>query len=123
MLKRANEIKTKISASNVTFVDSRIDAINLPDATVDCVISNCVINLVPEDEKQLVFNETFRILKSGGRVAVSDILSKGDMPEHIKTDMALYVGCIAGASPVANYEKYLRAAGFEGQCQQCLMKA
>ena len=69
----------------------------------------------PEDEKQLVFNEMFRLLKSGGRVAVSDILAKGEMPERIRGDMSLYVGCIAGASRVDAYEKYLKAAGFNGE--------
>ncbi|CAK4027427.1 ubiE COQ5 methyltransferase [Lecanosticta acicola] len=113
MLARANAIKTKIQSDNVEFVDSKITKIEVPTASVDCIISNCVINLVPEEEKQQVFNEMFRLLKSGGRVAVSDILAKGEMPDSVRGDMSLYVGCIAGASEVGAYEKYLRAAGFD----------
>ncbi|KAL0572131.1 hypothetical protein V5O48_009829 [Marasmius crinis-equi] len=112
MLQRANDIKAKIKADNVSFVESRITSIPLPDSIIDCMISNCVVNLVPEEEKQLVFNEMFRLLKPGGRVAVSDILAKTEMPSHIRDNMALYVGCIAGASQVADYDKYLRTAGF-----------
>lgn len=115
MLDRANQIKAKTNATNTEFVDSPITKIKLPDSTADVLISNCVINLVPEDEKQLVFNEMFRLLKPGGRVAVSDILAKGEMPEHIRGDMSLYVGCIAGASRVDAYERYLKTAGFNGE--------
>jgi hypothetical protein len=71
-----------------------------------------VINLVPEQEKQLVFNETFRLLKPGGRLAISDILTKKILPEEILKSMALYVGCISGASSVECYGKYLQQAGF-----------
>ena len=120
MLKRANEIKNKTDASNVSFVESRISNIALPDGLADCVISNCVINLVPEAEKPAVFNEIFRILKPGGRMAVSDILAKKEMPPHVRNNMALYVGCIAGASQVGQYEKYLADAGFKGMTAQCL---
>lgn len=114
MLARANKIAKQLNHSNVSFVHSGITAIDLPANSADVVISNCVINLVPEEDKQLVFNETFRILKSGGRVAVSDILAKGDLPDVIKNSMALYVGCIAGASKVEAYERYMREAGFKG---------
>ncbi|KAK5203618.1 hypothetical protein LTR41_010645 [Exophiala xenobiotica] len=112
MLKRANQNKEKAQADNVSFIESFITDIPLPDATVDCIISNCVINLVPESDKQYVFNEMFRLLKSGGRVAISDILAKHELPEHVKDNMALYVGCIAGASQVKDYENYFREAGF-----------
>lgn len=115
MLKRANQNKEKAQADNVSFIESFITDIPLPDATVDCIISNCVINLVPESDKQYVFNEMFRLLKSGGRVAISDILAKHELPEHVKDNMALYVGCIAGASQVKDYENYFREAGFAGK--------
>jgi arsenite methyltransferase len=73
-----------------------------------------VINLVPEVEKPLVFQEIFRLLKPGGRVAISDILAKRELPMEIKKDLSLYVGCIAGASQVGYYENYLKEAGFKG---------
>ena len=121
MLSRANVIKQKINAENTSFVKSKITDIELEDAMADCVISNCVVNLVPEVEKQLVFKEMFRLLKPKGRVAISDILIKKDLKDEVKNDMALYVGCIAGASKVEGYEQYLRNAGFEGTCWQCLI--
>ncbi|PGH36485.1 hypothetical protein GX50_00672 [[Emmonsia] crescens] len=114
MLARANinKEKTGATAANVTFVESQITAVNLPDAVGDCIISNCVVNLVPEPEKQLAFNEMARLLKPGGRVALSDILTKKELTPELKESIALYVGCIAGASQVADYERYLREAGF-----------
>lgn len=114
MLERANKNKENAKADNVAFIESSITDIALPDASADCIISNCVVNLVPEKEKQLVFNEMFRLLKPGGRVAVSDILTKRQLPQELKDSMALYVGCVAGASLVTDYEKYLREAGFGG---------
>ena len=114
MLKKANQIKDKIGADNTSFVESPITKIALSDSSVNCVISNCVINLVPDQEKPLVFNEMYRVLKPGGRVAISDILAKSKMPPEIKNDMALYVGCIAGASQVKEYEEWLQDAGFYG---------
>lgn len=116
MLDRANQNKEKSGADNVSFVDSNITKINLPDATANCIISNCVVNLVPEGEKQLVFNEMFRLLKPGGRVAISDILTKKPLSDEIKRNIALYVGCIAGASSTEQYTEYFREAGFEGEC-------
>ena len=120
MLERANRNKEKAKADNVSFTESMITDIALPDATANCIISNCVVNLVPEAEKQLVFNEMFRLLKPGGRVAISDILSKKELPQMLKKSMALYVGCIAGASQVKDYEKYLREAGFGGKYPEAL---
>ena len=101
-------------ASNASFMEAFITSIPLPSSTVDCIISNCVINLVPEAEKPLVFQEIFRLLKPGGRVAVSDILAKQELPLEIRQDLSLYVGCIAGTSQVGDYEKYLKEAGFQG---------
>ncbi|KAI4193780.1 MAG: hypothetical protein LQ350_008144 [Teloschistes chrysophthalmus] len=112
MLAKANRNKEITKADNVSFNESPITQISLPDATAHCIISNCVINLVPETEKQLVFNEMYRLLKPGGRVAISDILVKRPLPEELKNNVALYVGCISGASLVQDYEKYLKDAGF-----------
>ena len=114
MLAKATSIKEKRKAENVSFVKSRITAIDLPDRTADCIISNCVVNLVPSAEKQMVFGEMFRLLKPGGRIALSDILSKKDLPDRLRSNLALYVGCIAGTSRVDEYEGYLREAGFQG---------
>ncbi|KAK0762964.1 hypothetical protein N5P37_004490 [Trichoderma harzianum] len=114
MLKKAEALKASWGQKNVEFVQSQITRIALEDGIADCIISNCVVNLVPEEEKQLAFNEMFRLLKPGGRVAISDILAKGPLPDAIKKSMALYVGCIAGASEVGMYQKYLKEAGFNG---------
>ncbi|KAM6485359.1 S-adenosyl-L-methionine-dependent methyltransferase [Trichoderma sp. SZMC 28011] len=114
MLKKADALKASWGQKNAEFVQSQITRIALEDDIADCIISNCVVNLVPEEEKQLAFNEMFRLLKPGGRVAISDILAKGPLPDAIKKSMALYVGCIAGASEVGMYEKYLKEAGFNG---------
>ena len=83
----------------------------LPDASVDCVISNCVINLAPD--KPAVFREIARILKPGGRLAVSDIALKGELPPAVAQSLAAYVGCIAGAIHIDAYREGLLAAGFE----------
>ena len=113
MLARANQIKSKLGLGDeVQFVKSGITDLALEDGSADCIISNCVVNLVPEEDKHLVFKEMARVLKPGGRVAVSDILAKGPMPEEVKSSVALYVGCIAGASQVESYERWLKEAGF-----------
>ena len=114
MLSKANGIKAKVEADNVSFIKSRITKIELPNETANCIISNCVVNLVPTAEKQLVFNEMFRLLKPNGRVALSDILLKKNLPGELKNSVALYVGCISGASRMGEYEHYLRQAGFGG---------
>lgn len=113
MLEKARFNASKIGTTNVSFVQSRITAINLPAASADVIISNCVINLVPHEEKHLVFKEMHRILKPGGRVAISDILTKKPLPKELKTNVALYVGCVAGASSKEEYEGWLKQAGFE----------
>ncbi len=87
--------------TNVKFYQATIDAIPLPDASVDCVISNCVINLAPD--KPAVFREIVRILKPGGRLAASDIALKKPLPPEIANDVMAYVGCIAGAIPLEKY--------------------
>ncbi|MCK5673220.1 MAG: methyltransferase domain-containing protein, partial [Spirochaetales bacterium] len=85
---------------------------NLPvaDNIVDVIISNCVINLSPEKEK--VFKETFRVLKSGGRLAISDIVATADLPDKIKQDMAMFTGCMSGASSISELENMIVSAGF-----------
>lgn len=115
MLARANKIKASTNTTNVDFIESRItDMTALDSGIADCIISNCVVNLVPADEKHFVFREMFRLLKPGGRVAVSDILARKPLPEKLRSDMAMYVGCVAGASQVSEYEEYLKDAGFAG---------
>jgi len=96
--------------TNVEFHQSTIDAIPLLDASVDCVISNCVINLAPD--KQAVFREIARVLKPGGRLAVSDIALKKALPPELGNDLAAYVGCIAGAISLEEYHNGLIEAGF-----------
>jgi SAM-dependent methyltransferase len=97
--------------SNVKFYKATIDNMPLPDASVDCVISNCVINLAPD--KPAVFREIARILKPGGRLAVSDIALKKPLPVEIGNDLMAYVGCVAGAILIDQYRSWLAAAGFD----------
>ncbi|KAJ6083915.1 UbiE/COQ5 family methyltransferase [Penicillium sp. IBT 16267x] len=113
MLELARQNAKKAGASNASFIEASITSIPLPSSTANCIISNCVVNLVPETEKPLVFQEMYRLLKPGGRVAISDILAKRVLPMDIKNDLSLYVGCIAGASQVCEYEEYLKKAGFQ----------
>ncbi|KAK4192960.1 S-adenosyl-L-methionine-dependent methyltransferase [Podospora australis] len=115
MLARASSIlsqRSDLSSSTVSFVKGNITAVPLPDSTADIIISNCVINLVPHAEKHLVFQEMHRLLKPGGRVAVSDILAKKPLPQKLRQDIAMYVGCIAGAAEVKEYENWFAEAGF-----------
>ena len=107
-LARANAAKAGLS--NVEFYESTIDKLPLADASVDCVISNCVINLAPD--KREVFREIARVLKPRGRLAVSDIALKQPLPAEISNDILAYVGCIAGAIPIEEYRAGLVAAGF-----------
>jgi len=111
MIERARANAKAGGYTNVEFHQSTIDSIPLPDASVDCVISNCVINLAPD--KPAVFREIARVLKPGGRFAVSDIALKGQLPEALARSMAAYVGCIAGAIRIDDYRAELLSAGFE----------
>jgi SAM-dependent methyltransferase len=110
MIERARANAEVGGYTNVEFYQSTIDNIPLPDASVDCVISNCVLNLAPD--KPAVFREIARILKPGGRLAVSDIALKAELPEAIAKSMAAYVGCIGGAISFDDYRAGLLAAGF-----------
>ncbi|GES59017.1 hypothetical protein ATETN484_0003023900 [Aspergillus terreus] len=114
MIELAEKNIQKAGLSNARIIESNINSIPLPDSSVDCIISNCVINLVPATDKAAVFKEIARLLKPGGRVAISDILARKPLPDHITKNMALYVGCVAGASQIGEYEEYLRQAGFKG---------
>jgi SAM-dependent methyltransferase len=111
MIERARTNAKSGGYTNVDFHLSTIDKIPLPDASVDCVISNCVLNLAPD--KPAVFREIARVLKHGGRLAVSDIALKHELPEAIAKSAAAYVGCIAGAIRIDDYRSGLLAAGFE----------
>ena len=111
MLALAEKNKSEAGASNVTFLKGHIEAIPLPDASVDVVISNCVINL--SADKDAVLREAFRVLRPGGRFAVSDVVVVGDLPDAVRADMESYVGCVAGALEVSDYLARLARAGFE----------
>lgn len=110
MLVLANANAVKAGLTNVEFRKATIDKMPLPDASVDCIISNCVINLAAD--KPAVFREIARVLKPGGRLAVSDIALKRALPAEIGNDLMAYVGCIAGAIPIADYKAGLLEAGF-----------
>jgi len=111
MIERARVNAQNGGYQNVEFYLATIDHLPLADASVDCVISNCVINLAPD--KPAVFREIARVLKPGGRLAVSDIALKAELPSAVAQSMAAYVACIGGAIKIADYRKGLLAAGFE----------
>ncbi len=110
MLAKARENAAKVGATNVEFRLGELEHLPVADNTVDVAISNCVINLVPD--KAQVFRETFRVLKPGGRVAISDVVNKTPLSAELKTDTALLCGCVAGAAPVDELSGWLRDAGF-----------
>src|SRR5262245_18707992 len=110
MLALARENQRKAGVNNVEFLKGEIEAIPLPDNSVDVIISNCVINL--SGDKDAVLREAFRVLKPGGRFAVSDVVTRGAVPEAVRRDMLLWVGCIAGALEEDDYRAKLSAAGF-----------
>jgi len=112
MLALARENQKKSGVENVEFLKGEIEHIPLPDNSVDVVISNCVINL--SADKDRVLREAFRVLKPGGRFAVSDVVVRGDVPAEVRKSMLLWVGCIAGALKDSEYTSKLAAAGFEG---------
>jgi ubiquinone/menaquinone biosynthesis C-methylase UbiE len=111
MLVLANENKRKAGVDNVEFLRGEIEHIPLPDNSVDVVISNCVINL--SADKDRVLREAFRVLKPGGRFAVSDVVTRGEMLPEIRQSVLLWVGCVAGALEENEYRSKLVAAGFE----------
>ena len=112
MLALARENQAKSGLTNVEFLRGEIEHIPLPDDSVDVIISNCVINL--SADKQQVLREAFRVLKPGGRFAVSDVVVRGEVPEAIRKSMELWVGCVAGAMEEREYTEKLQRAGFTG---------
>jgi arsenite methyltransferase len=111
MLALANENKRRAGAKNVEFLKGEIEHIPLPDSSVDVIISNCVINL--SADKDRVLREAYRVLKPGGRLAVSDIVTRGEINEEIRKSVLLWAGCVAGALEENEYRAKLTAAGFE----------
>jgi arsenite methyltransferase len=111
MLALANENKRKAGAENVEFLKGEIEHIPLPDNSVDVIISNCVINL--SADKDRVLREAFRVLKPGGRLAVSDVVTRGEVDPQIRQNILLWVGCVAGALEESEYREKLESAGFK----------
>jgi ubiquinone/menaquinone biosynthesis C-methylase UbiE len=111
MIERARRNAARQGLANVEFHLATIDRLPLPDGSADCIISNCVINLAPD--KRAVFREMYRVLKPGGRVAVSDIALKQPLPDELARNILAYIGCVAGAISIADYERDLREAGFD----------
>jgi arsenite methyltransferase len=112
MLALARENARKAGATNVEFLKGEIESIPLPDNSVDVIISNCVINL--SSDKARVLREAFRVLKPGGRFAVSDVVVRGEVPDQVRKSMELWVGCVAGALHEDDYRRFLTDAGFDG---------
>ena len=111
MLALAEANRVKAGVENAEFLKGDIESVPLPDAAVDVIISNCVVNLAAD--KRRVINEAFRVLRPGGRLAISDVVVRGTMPSEVRRSMELWVGCIAGALEVDELETLLRTAGFE----------
>src|SRR5271170_1102217 len=111
MLALARENQKQAEVTNVEFLKGEIENIPLPDSSVDVIISNCVINL--SADKARVLSEAFRVLRPGGRFAVSDVIVRGEVPDAVRKSMLLWVGCIAGALEESDYRAKLRGAGFE----------
>ena len=111
MLTKARENARKSGFANIEFRLGEIEALPVPDNSIDVIISNCVINLSPE--KQRVFRESFRVLKTGGRLAIADMVATAPLPDDVKANWSAYTGCMAGASQIAELEAMLRDAGFK----------
>lgn len=110
MLAKANANKAKLGANNVEFRQGQIEALPVEDNSVDVIMSNCVINLSPD--KPSVFREAFRVLKSGGRVSISDIVTEGEFSPELRADSAKWAECVTGAIDVNDYTALMRSAGF-----------
>src|ERR1035441_337233 len=111
MLALANENKRKAGATNVEFLKGEIENIPLPDNSVDVIISNCVVNL--SGDKRRVIHEAFRVLKPGGRFAISDVVVRGAVPPDIRRSVELWIGCVAGALEEQEFISLLTEAGFQ----------
>ena len=114
MLKKARANAVKVGAANVEFRLGEIEHLPIADNTADVILSNCVVNLVPD--KAQVFREAFRVLKRGGRLAISDVVNARTLPEALASDPALLCGCVSGAVPAAQIEAWLAEAGFVAVC-------
>src|SRR3990172_7232097 len=112
MLALARENQRRAGATNVEFLKGEMEHIPLPDNSVDVIISNCVINL--SSDKARVLREAFRVLRPGGRFAVSDVVVRGEVPAGIRRSVELWVGCVAGALQESEYRRLLGDAGFDG---------
>jgi arsenite methyltransferase len=112
MLELARRNQAEAGLTNAQFLEGTMEAVPLPDESVDVIISNCVVNLSPD--KSAVIRESFRVLRPGGRLAISDIVLRRTLPEPIQRAMGLWTGCVAGALHEADYAKKLERAGFEG---------
>jgi SAM-dependent methyltransferase len=110
MLRKADENRQKLGYTNVEFIRGDIEEMPLPDNSYDVVLSNCVLNLVPDKEK--AFSEIFRVLKSGGHFCVSDVVAKGTLTDKARSDAELYAGCVSGASTMDEYLGFIRNSGF-----------
>jgi len=111
MLAKARDNAARMNAHNVEFRLGELEHLPVADNTADVILSNCVINLVPD--KQQVFREAFRVLKHGGRLAISDVVNTAPLADDLKSDTALICGCVAGAAPADQIEAWLTAAGFQ----------
>jgi arsenite methyltransferase len=111
MIEKANENKAKVGYDNIEFRLGEIENIPVPDNSADVVLSNCVLNLVPD--KRRAFHEIFRVLRPGGRFSISDIVLKGELPTALRDAVTMYVGCIAGAITKDEYLGHIAAAGFK----------
>ncbi len=112
MVERARTNAAQGNHSNVEFRLGEIEHLPVANATINVVISNCVVNLSPDKEQ--VFREVFRVLKDGGRVVISDVVARGELPDNIRNDKALLVGCMGGAATITEIKEMLAEAGFEG---------
>lgn len=111
MLALARENQRKAGVENVEFIKGEMESIPLPDNSVDVIISNCVVNL--STDKDRVFQEAFRVLRPGGRLAIADVVVRGEPPAEIRRSIELWIGCVAGALEESEYRRKLKAAGFE----------